>query len=224
MRIEDVGENSVIAWFADQASEEVNESVVATCINLEQSMGDKIIDLVPSYASVLVVFDPFKTDHAEVRAWLGDAVESINTSDTTAKMIELPVLYGEAYGPDTKRIAENAGITQAQVAKFHQALEYRVYAVGFAPGFAYLGEIDSRLSTPRLDTPRKNVPKGAVAIADRQTAVYPSQSVGGWNLIGLCPTQLIDLTEESPLLLAVGDRVRFVAIDEAQYLSLGGEL
>jgi KipI family sensor histidine kinase inhibitor len=224
MRVEDAGENSVIAWFADQASVEVNESVVATCKNLEQSMGDTLIDLVPSYASMLVVFDPFKTHHAEVRARLYAAFESSNTSETIAKVIELPVLYGEAYGPDIKRIAENAGISEAQVAQIHQSIAYRVYAIGFAPGFAYLGEVDSRLATPRLETPRQNVPKGAVAIADRQTAVYPSRSPGGWNLIGLCPTRLIDPTAESPMPIAVGDRVRFIEIDEAQYLSLGGEL
>jgi KipI family sensor histidine kinase inhibitor len=210
MRVEDTGENSVIAWFADKASVEVNESVVATCRNLEQSMEDTIIDLVPSYASLLVVFDPFKTHHAEVRERLSAAFESINPT--------------EAYGPDIKRIAENAGITEVQVAQLHQSIEYRVYAIGFAPGFAYLGEIDLKLATPRLEMPRQNVPKGAVAIADRQTAVYPSESPGGWNLIGLCPTRLIDPTEKLPMPIAVGDWVRFVEIDEAQYLNLGGEL
>ena len=224
MHIENAGENSVIGWFADQASVEVNESVIATCTNLEQSMGGAIVDLVSSYASVLVIFDPFKTHHAEVRERLSDAFESSNTSETISKVIELPVLYGEAYGPDTTRIAENAGITEVQVAELHQAIEYRVYAIGFAPGFAYLGEVDSRLATPRLETPRQTVPKGAVAIADRQTAVYPSTSPGGWNLIGLCPTRLIDPMAESPMPIMVGDRVRFVEIDESQYLSLGGEL
>lgn len=224
MRVEDAGENSVIAWFADQASVEVNESVAATCKNLEQSMGGTLIDLIPSYASVLVVFDPFQTHHAEVRTRLNTAFESCNTSEAIAKVIELPVLYGEAYGPDIKRIAENAGISEVQVAQIHQSIAYRVYAIGFAPGFAYLGEVDARLATPRLETPRQNVPKGAVAIADRQTAVYPSMSPGGWNLIGLCPTRLIDPTAESPMPIAVGDRVRFIEIDEAQYLSLGGEL
>ena len=224
MRIEDAGENSVIAWFADHASIEVNEGVVATCNSLEQSMGDALVDLVPSYASLLVIFDPFKTHHEEVRQRLLDAFESSNTSKTIAKLIELPVLYGEAFGPDITRIAENAGITEAQVAELHQSVEYRVYAIGFAPGFASLGEVDTKLATPRLETPRQIVPKGAVAIADRQTAVYPSQSPGGWNLIGLCPTRLIDPTAKSPMSITVGDRIRFVEIDESQYLSLGGEL
>ena len=171
-----------------------------------------------------VIFDPFKTHHEEVRQRLLDAFESSNTSKTIAKLIELPVLYGEAFGPDITRIAENAGITEAQVAELHQSVEYRVYAIGFAPGFAYLGEVDTKLATPRLETPRQIVPKGAVAIADRQTAVYPSQSPGGWNLIGLCPTRLIDPTAKSPMSITVGDRIRFVEIDESQYLSLGGEL
>ncbi|MBT5032490.1 MAG: 5-oxoprolinase subunit PxpB [Proteobacteria bacterium] len=224
MRIENAGENSVIGWFADHASVEVNESVMATCNNLEQSMGGAIIDLVPSYASLLVIFDPFRTHHAEVRERLSAAFERDSSSETITTVIELPVLYGEAFGPDLTRISENAGVTEAQVAELHQSIEYRVYAIGFAPGFAYLGEVDSRLATPRLETPRQNVPKGAVAIADRKTAVYPAQSPGGWNLIGLCPTRLIDPAAESPMLITVGDRVRFVEIDESQYLSLGGEL
>ncbi|MDX1733979.1 MAG: carboxyltransferase domain-containing protein, partial [Halioglobus sp.] len=101
---------------------------------------------------------------------------------------------------------------------------YRVYAIGFAPGFAYMGEVDERIARPRLATPRSAVPAGAVAIADRQTAVYPAVSPGGWNLIGLCPTPMFDPAAEPPMPVAVGDSVRFRPIDRQEYLSLGGAL
>ena len=97
-----------------------------------------------------------------------------------------------------------------------------MYAVGFAPGFAYLGEVDDRIATPRLSSPRLKVPKGAVAIADRQTAVYPSQSPGGWNIIGLCPVNIFDAKSSIPMPISVGDSVKFYAIDKQEYLDLGG--
>ena len=94
--------------------------------------------------------------------------------------------------------------------------------MGFAPGFAYLGEIDSRIAAPRLSTPRSNVPSGAVAIADRQTAIYPAQSPGGWNLIGLCPSLMFDPNQTPSTLVEVGDRVSFKAIDRHEFIQLGG--
>ena len=111
-----------------------------------------------------------------------------------------------------------------QTIDLHCATEYRVYAIGFAPGFAYLGEIDERLAAPRLATPRLKVPTGAVAIADRQTAVYPAPSPGGWNLIGLCPTPMFNPQQVPHMPVNVGDRVQFYPIDQAQYVTLGGQL
>ena len=140
------------------------------------------------------------------------------------KTVELPVYYGEDAGPDLKLLADNAGISTQQVIDIHTSQDYRVYAIGFAPGFAYLGEVDERIAAPRLPTPRKKVPKGAVAIADRQTAVYPSQSPGGWNLIGLCPTDMFNSESQSIMPVSVGDKVRFVPIEQKQFLELGGQL
>ncbi|MBT5030789.1 MAG: 5-oxoprolinase subunit PxpB, partial [Proteobacteria bacterium] len=172
----------------------------------------------------LILFDPFQTDHSAVRKQLVDVVAESTNIHTSGKLVELPVLYGEPYGLDIKAIAERVEITEVEVAELHQAQKYRVYAIGFAPGFAYLGEVDERIAAPRLATPRQKVPRGAVAIADRQTAVYPSESPGGWNLIGLCPTLLFDPDAIPPMPVRVGDSVRFVAIDEVEFLNLGGEL
>ena len=106
----------------------------------------------------------------------------------------------------------------------HAGVEYRVYAIGFAPGFAYLGQVDERIAAPRLATPRPRVPRGSVAIADRQTAVYPSESPGGWNLIGRCPVAMFDPAAEPAMPVTVGDRVRFEPVDRERFLALGGEL
>ncbi|MDX2348894.1 MAG: carboxyltransferase domain-containing protein, partial [Porticoccus sp.] len=111
-----------------------------------------------------------------------------------------------------------------EVIALHQAQEYRVYAIGFAPGFAYLGQVDERIAAPRLATPRPQVPRGAVGIADRQTAIYPAVSPGGWNLIGLCPQPMFDPNNDPSMPVQVGDRVRFRGIDRQTFLDLGGEL
>ncbi len=138
--------------------------------------------------------------------------------------MSLPVYYSTESGPDLQALADGAGLTIEQVIAIHQQTEYRVYAIGFAPGFAYLGEVDPRIAAPRLATPRQKVPRGAVAIADRQTAVYPAQSPGGWNLIGLCPQRMFDPNANPTMPVQVGDRVRFEAIDKHIFLALGGEL
>ncbi|MBT6028405.1 MAG: carboxyltransferase domain-containing protein, partial [Porticoccaceae bacterium] len=127
-------------------------------------------------------------------------------------------------GPDLAALAENAGLTTDQVIDIHQSTEYRVYAIGFAPGFAYLGEVDERIAASRLATPRLKVPRGAVAIADRQTAVYPAESPGGWNLIGLCPTPMFDAKADPIMPVSTGDRVSFKAISKQDFIDLGGKL
>jgi KipI family sensor histidine kinase inhibitor len=138
--------------------------------------------------------------------------------------VTIPVFYSTQYGPELSLLAQNAGLSVAQIIALHSATEYRVYAIGFAPGFAYLGELDERLATPRLSTPRLKVPAGAVAIADRQTAVYPASSPGGWNLIGLCPSPMFDPEKKPHMPVSVGDRVKFEPIDQSQYLAMGGQL
>ena len=165
---------------------------------LRTSLGALLIDLVPSYASLLVIYDPFKTDHHAVRAAIRHALaDTIDSRQQPIRaLVTLPVYYSSESGPDLQTLADNAGLSIEEVISIHQQSEYRVYAIGFAPGFAYLGELDPRIAAPRLATPRQKVPRGAVAIADRQTAVYPAESPGGWNLIGLCPELMFDPSAE----------------------------
>ena len=133
------------------------------------------------------------------------------------QVITLPVLYGGENGPDLSTIAKNAGISEREVISIHESKPYLVYAIGFAPGFAYLGEVDPKIATPRLETPRQTVPKGAVAIADRQTAVYPAESPGGWNIIGICPIPMFNSLSPPYMPVSVGDTVKFESIDENHF-------
>jgi len=225
MKIEIAGQNAFIVYFAEQTSAAVSAQIQAAVDNILSSMAHSIIDLVPSYASLLVIFDLNRSDPYAIRQGLRLALANLDATDAAAgDLVTLPVYYSLESGPDLEVIAERGNISVEDVIDIHQQQEYRVYAIGFAPGFAYLGEVDERIAAPRLATPRQKVPRGAVAIADRQTAVYPAVSPGGWNLIGRCPTRMFDPASDPSMPVKVGDRIRFSAIDRERYLELGGEL
>lgn len=223
------GENALIVYFSDKPGAAISTEIANTAKKLKAYLGATLIDLVPSYASLLVIFDPFKTDHHSVRRAICTAIKAstkitATESNNSGSLITLPVYYSSESGPDLQRVAVSAGLSKEEVITLHQQSEYQVYAIGFAPGFAYLGEVDPRIATARLATPRQHVPRGAVAIADRQTAVYPAASPGGWNLIGLCPTLMFDPQATPNMPVQVGDKVRFEAIDRETFIAMGGEL
>lgn len=224
------GENSLIVYLSTRTEPMVAAKIQRMTQRLRISLKSCLIDLIPSYASILVIYNPLLTDHFAVTKHIHAAAElaenAIKNEPDIAEssLVKLPVYYDIESGPDLASLASNAGLTIEDVVAIHQSIEYRVYAIGFAPGFAYLGEVDERIAAPRLATPRQKVPKGAVAIADRQTAVYPAVSPGGWNLIGLCPTLMFDPTAEPSMPVKTGDRVVFEAIDKHAFLELGGKL
>ena len=225
MKIEIAGQNAFIVYFAEQTSAAVSSQIQTAVSNILASMQDCIIDLVPSYASLLVIFDLDRCDHFAVKQKLRNALTDLDSvAAGSGDLITLPVYYSAESGPDLEVIAELGNISVDDVIAIHQQQEYRVYAIGFAPGFAYLGEVDERIAAPRLATPRQKVPRGAVAIADRQTAVYPAVSPGGWNLIGLCPTRMFDMDKNPSMPVTVGDRIRFAAISREEFIDQGGEL
>lgn len=192
---------------------------------LKHELGSVLVETTPSYASLLIRFDPFVIDHYQLRHSLRLILSNIEFSASVqGQKIQIPVFYSKQSGPDLERIAVHANLTVDDVIHRHQAQTYQVFAIGFAPGFAYLGEVDESLATPRLATPREQVPKGAVAIADRQTAIYPASSPGGWNIVGLCPLPLFNPDSEPTMPYKVGDEVQFVSIDKNEFLRLGGQL
>ncbi len=221
--INDASENSIIVYFGSETSDSISNQINAFCIHMKTNYQTYIIDLISSYASVLLIFDVPNISHSEikriVRASLAKLEKSSKKSGLSEEkqVITLPVLYGGENGPDLSTIAKNAGISEREVISIHESKPYLVYAIGFAPGFAYLGEVDPKIATPRLETPRQTVPKGAVAIADRQTAVYPAESPGGWNIIGICPIPMFNSLSPPYMPVSVGDTVKFKSIDENQF-------
>lgn len=242
-RIEVASECSLIVYFDVPLSNQLAGIIGQFCDQLMQVTTGLSVELVPSYTSVLVKYSPFLTDHFAMKQLIRESLtlslealnnlnsiltsgnsESPDDSEVANNIVELPVYYGEDVGPDLTRIAEHHGLSTEQVINLHVSQSYRVYAIGFAPGFGYMGEVDPKIAMPRLATPRNVVPKGAVAIADRQTAIYPAASPGGWNIIGRCPNDMFDPTKTPPMPFKVGDSVRFVAVDYDEFVRLGGEV
>ena len=227
LKIEVAGENSLILYFGETTAPEISAQVQKASQKLSLALGDYIIDQVTSYASLLLIFDPLRIDQLEVRKIIATTLNNdnqtgTNATDTKSIIIELPVYYSEESGPELSLISKSSGLSIDEVISLHQSLTYRVYAIGFAPGFAFLGQVDERIAAPRLSTPRLKVPLGAVGIADRQTAIYPNVSPGGWNLIGLCPTRMFDPDSTPHMPVGVGDEVRFKGISKDEFLTLGG--
>ena len=217
-------ENSTIVYFSERPCSQTSDQIAYTANALKIRLGEELIDLIPSYHSLLVIYDPLKIGFQKIEQEIRNTIGqwTSNNQSQQSRTVELPVYYSPESGPDLQRIADHSGLSIDQVIELHQQTEYTVYTMGFAPGFAYLGEVDERIAMPRLATPRHNVPQGAVAIADRQTAIYPSQSPGGWNLIGLCPISLFNADKQPHSPMQVGDRLRFKSISRDEFMQLGG--
>ena len=206
-------------YFDGELSPSLNASVGRLNSLLKDRLAPVLIDLTPSYSSILLTYDVCKISESElIRALLLLQQEPLNTSQSAqSRLIQLPVWYSQEVGQDLERVAQQARLDIHDVVKIHSSTDYRAFALGFAPGFAYLGEVDPRIATPRLETPRVSVPAGSVAIADQQTAVYPAASPGGWNIIGQCPIELFNTTQAPFSLIQPADQVRFTPIDKATF-------
>jgi len=211
-RFSPLGDSAVTITLGDEISAAMSDRVIDAAVTIESGLRG-VVELVPTYAAVTLFYDSVRVSYSEiVRA----ATRALNNSTVSARkderlqrVVRIPVTYD---GPDLTEVAQRTGMTEESVIDMHCLREYRVYMLGFAPGFAYLGDLDQRLALPRRESPRKRVSKGSVAIAEAQTAVYPSSTPGGWHLIGRTEMTMFDPTRDPPATLAVGDRVRFERI------------
>jgi KipI family sensor histidine kinase inhibitor len=202
---------------ADEISPEINARVRALSAALAQEQLPAILDIVPTYRSLLVYFDPLRLESRE----LEDRILTLGASSlvprTVRRILQIPVLYGGESGPDLEFVAGHVGLTPAEVAEIHAGTDYLVYMMGFNTGFPYLGGMSPRIAAPRLEAPRTRIPAGSVGIAQQQTGIYPVDSPGGWQIIGRSPVRLFDPSREPPVSIEAGDFIRFVPIDAVEY-------
>lgn len=206
------GDSAVVLRLGASIDPAVNARALAIARRVRQRGPNALRDLVVGFASVTAYFDPLRIDASAVESLLREAAaEPVDPSPGDATPVVIPVTYGGAGGADLGEVAAFAGLSEADVIARHLGREYRVFMIGFLPGFPYMGTVDPRIAMPRRDTPRVSVPAGSVGIAGGQTGIYPVESPGGWRLIGRTTTALFDPANASrPTLLQPGDRVRFV--------------
>lgn len=191
---------------------------VALAETIKSTHADTIRDVVVGYCSVTVYFDPVHIDGEKLAADLqASALRVEDRPVADGKLVDVGVCYGREFGPDLPEVAARAGVTEREVIALHTAPTYRVYVVGFVPGFPYMAAVDARLALPRRTVPRTRVPTGSVAIAGGQTGIYPTDTPGGWHLIGRTHVKPYDDNRAEPFLFKPGDRVRFHAIDRAEF-------
>ena len=223
IRLEPVGAEALLLVLADAPDATLASRIAVLSELIQRECGEVLTDRLPGWTTLLLHYDLLRTDHQALAARLTPLLErwlQMPALSGAGRLHEIPIWYA---GEDLPAAAAACGLMVGEVIDLHSAGEYRVGAIGFAPGFAYLGELDARLALPRLATPRTRVPAGSLAIAERQTAIYPQASPGGWHLLGRCPWRMFDATREPPCPLQIGDRVRFVAIDQAAFVDAGGE-
>jgi inhibitor of KinA len=210
-----MGDRALLVELGDVIHPDVNRKVRDLFLVLEGKKVSGIKDLVPSYRSLTVVYDPLELSLFTLQDTLSYLWKHTDASRLPRpKMVEVPVIYGGRHGPDLEWVASYHHLSLEEVISYHTLPTYQVYMIGFTPGYPYLGEVPEAIATPRRPTPRTVVPQGSVAIAQRQTGIYPVQSPGGWHILGWTPLELFAPDKTPPSLLEMGDLVKFISIQE----------
>lgn len=209
----------MLVYLADEIDLRAHLRVLTLLRVLQKQSPKWLRNLQPAYASLMVTFDPTSVDHSKVESVLCEYERRAqHLRPARTRVIEIPVCYGGEFGPDLEEVARLHGLKPAQVIETHSSGTYHAYFLGFAPGFAYLGDLPDEIATPRLPAPRKQVPAGSVAIAGKQTAVYPLAVPGGWRLIGRTPAAVFNKDRKPMALIAIGDQVKFRPISREEFM------
>ena len=214
--------DSLIIYFGNEINEKIAFDVRCAYLCLKNLNIDGLIEIIPSYTSIYISYDIFKYDYETIKELLQNSIKFDYKDKNSENIITIDVYYGSDVGWDLEDMSLKTKLTIEEIIQIHSNKLYDVYAIGFLPGFAYLASVDEKIALPRLSTPRKQIPKGSVAIADTQTAVYPQNSPGGWNIIGRTTIELFDKKLEKLSPLSVGDKVKFNPISKEEFLAQGG--
>lgn len=220
-RILPAGESALVVEFGDAVDEGINGAVTALDAAIGAAGLPGIVETVPSYRSLLVYYDPVRYGFAGLaRRLMRLAKRGVGSVAGPRRIFVVPVRYGGEWGPDLEDVARHTGLDPEAVISRHSAVDYRIYMLGFLPGFAYLGGLDPSLETPRLETPRQRIRAGSVGIAGAQTGIYPLESPGGWRLIGTTPLRLYDPRRSEPIPYRPGDYIRFRPVGDEDFEEL----
>ncbi len=212
------GDKALTMEFGNSISKEVNNKIRSITVAIETRNIKGIVELVPTYRSLMIHYNPLKISYDELINALQQLERQLETIELpAAQVVEIPTLYGGEYGPDIENVANHNQLKLEDVINIHTSNEYLIYMLGFTPGFPYLGGMDPKIATPRLESPRTKINAGSVGIAGGQTGIYPIDSPGGWQIIGRTPIPLFDSQREIPILLKAGNYIIFRSIGENEY-------
>lgn len=221
IRILTAGDSALLIEFGKEINPETNWTIMALVQLMREQHIEGIVDVIPAFCSLLINYDPRVLSYEELKERMEHLLKMETKTEATRKRIfEIPVCYGGEYGPDIENIAEHAGLSVEEVIKIHSSKDYLIYMLGFLPGFTYLGGLDERIHTPRLASPRLKIRAGSVGIGGSQTGIYPLDSPGGWQLMGMTPVRTYDPERQTPILVEAGDYIRFIPIDEEEFLRI----
>lgn len=217
--ISPVGDRAISIDFGQVIDPTINRHIRQTIERIKELQLEGIIELVPTYCALLVEYDAMLYSYSEICNIIESTLEKgmTDTTNELVTVVEVPTVYGGEFGPDLSFVASHNHLSEDEVISIHSGTDYLVYMLGFIPGFSYLGGMDSRIATPRLSSPRTVIPAGSVGIAGEQTGTYPSDSPGGWQIIGRTPVTMYDMSKAQAALLKAGDYVRYVPIDESEF-------
>lgn len=212
------GDAALTVEFGNRIAIPLNRKVRSLALAIEKAALPGVIEVVPTYRSLTIYYDPLSLSLADLRREVEGLLERLEDIPLPPpRLVTIPMVYGGEYGPDLPFVASHCGLTEEGVIRLHTRPTYHVYMLGFTAGYAYLGGMPKRLTTPRLPSPRLRVPAGSVGIGGNQTGVYPVESPGGWRLIGRTPLTLFDPSWEVPVLIRPGDHVKLVRITPDEF-------
>lgn len=215
------GDRAVFIEFGDGIDPEANQRVIALKLAIEAADIPGVLESVPTYRSLLVYFEPLRISASELRETICRLRQSATVHERPGrKLVEIPAAYGGEFGPDLEVVAKHNNLSAEEVVRIHCGARYLIYMLGFMPGFPYLGGLSPKIAAPRKTTPRLKIPAGSVGIAGNQTGIYPTESPGGWQIIGRTPLKLFEPAREPPALLSAGDYLTFVRLTPEEFAAI----
>ena len=221
------GETGIVVELGNEIDPVINTQVHALSRRIERTLSPMIDAVIPTYRSLLVIFDPLQISRLELISkiqTIADEMKADSVKTTDSQVVVIPTLYGGDAGPDLEFVASHNNLTAEEVIRIHSSVAYRIYMIGFTPGFPYLGGMSEKIAAPRLNTPRTKIQAGSVGIAGTQTGLYPVESPGGWQLIGRTPLKVFNPLSQQPFLYSAGDFLKFESISASEFNQIQQEV